>query len=144
MDNNYDDIINLPRPESYRPKMSALDRAAQFSPFAALTGYDAVIRETARLTERKTQLDESEKAVINGKLQMLNDFLDEKPEVTIVYFAPDSMKNGGEYVCATGVVRRICTSSREIIFDDGRTVPIDEIYDVESSLFGSYFVGGEL
>ena len=132
----YEDIINMEHPVSTRhPQMSMLDRAAQFSPFAALTGYDAAVKETARLTDARIELDENSKALLNEKLQMLQESLDEKPEVTIIYFLPDEKKAGGEYVSITGIIKKIDGNKREIIMTDGGRVPIEEIYGIEGALF---------
>ena len=126
MQNNYDDIIDLPHHVSAtRPQMSMMDRAAQFSPFAALTGYDAAIKETARLTDQKIDLDDYEKEEINDKIQ---DF-----EVVITYFQPDSRKAGGAYVDAVGIVKKIDEYDRVIILQDGKKIPIDDILDIDMS-----------
>src|ERR1035437_4752031 len=94
----YDDIIHLPHHISTtHPHMSAYDRAAQFAPFAALTGHDAAIAETARLTERRVELDEYSKADLNQRLCIIQDRMDEQPEVSITYFQPDQRKTGGAY-----------------------------------------------
>lgn len=136
MDKNYDDIINLPYHTSEtHPRMSMIDRAAQFSPFAALTGYNSVIQETERLTARRIELDESAKSVLNNKLQMIIDFTDDAPEVTIVYFKPDDRKTGGEYVTVCGTVKKIRTDTQELVFSDGTAIPVNEIYKIESPLF---------
>ena len=104
----YDDIINLPHYISQkRPQMSMLDRAAQFSPFAALTGYDAAIKETGRLTDERIELEEEALTILNMKYQMLMDALPDNPEVTITYFVPDERKEGGSYVSKTGVVKKL-------------------------------------
>ena len=103
----YEDIINLPHHVSKtRPQMSMLDRAAQFSPFAALTGYDAAIKETGRLTDEKIELDEDTKAALDMKQAYLIEMIDEQPEITIIYFLPDARKVGGAYVTVTGNLKR--------------------------------------
>ena len=108
MADNYNDIINLPHHVSAtRPQMSMMDRAAQFSPFAALTGYDAAIKETGRLTDEKIELGEEELSILNMKFQLLMDSLDEEPEVHITYFKPDDRKAGGAYLTASGTVKKI-------------------------------------
>ena len=105
--NKYDKIINLPHHvSSTRPHMSMIDRAAQFSPFAALTGYDAAVRETARLTEQKIELDEYEKAALDQRILLLQEHLKELPEVTITHFVPDERKDGGKYVSITEAVKK--------------------------------------
>ena len=140
MDNDctskYKDIIDLPHHQSLRrPRMAMIDRAAQFSPFAALTGHNDAIRETARLTDRKIELDEGTKSIINEKIQMISDFLFEKPTVTFTHFEPDIKKEGGTYLNTTGTVKRIDEFKREIILTDGRIILIEHIYDIESDLF---------
>lgn len=134
MQNNYDDIIDLPHHVSAtRPQMSMMDRAAQFSPFAALTGYDAAIKETARLTYQKIDLDDYEKEEINDKIQLITEHLGEDFEVVITYFQPDSRKAGGAYVDAVGIVKKIDEYDRVIILQDGKKIPIDDILDIDMS-----------
>ena len=140
MDNDcsskYKDIIDLPHHQSLRkPRMAMIDRAAQFSPFAALTGHNDAIIETARLTDRKIELDEGTKSIINEKIQMISDFLFEKPTVTFTHFEPDIKKEGGTYLNTTGTVKKIDEFKREIILTDGRIILIEHIYDIESNLF---------
>ena len=140
MDNDctskYKDIINLPHHQSLRrPRMAMIDRAAQFSPFAALTGHNDAIIETARLTDRKIELDEGTKSIINEKIQMISDFLFEKPTVTFTHFEPDIKKEGGTYLNTTGTVKKIDEFKKEIILTDGRIILIEHIYDIESDLF---------
>ena len=140
MDNDcsskYKDIIDLPHHQSLRrPRMAMIDRAAQFSPFAALTGHNDAIIETARLTDRKIELDEGTKSIINEKIQMISDFLFEKPTVTFTHFEPDIKKDGGTYLNTTGTVKKIDEFKREIILTDGRIILIEHIYDIESDLF---------
>lgn len=126
---NYNDIINLPHHVSAnRPHMSAVDRAAQFSPFAALTGHDAALRETARLTDSQTELDDSEKEIINCKLRMV---ISEKAEISIRYFMSDSRKSGGAYLNAVGYIKKIDAFNNAIIMSDGKVIPVECIRDVE-------------
>ena len=108
-----------------------MDRAAQFSPFAALTGYDAAIKETARLTDQKIELDDYEKEEINGKIQHIAEHLGEDFEVVITYFQPDGKKAGGAYVDALGVVKKIDEYERMIVFREGRKVSIDDILEIK-------------
>ena len=132
MTDNYNDIIDLPHHVSAtRPQMSMMDRAAQFSPFAALTGYDAAIKETARLTGQKIDLDDSEKEEINAKIQLIAERLGEDFEVVITYFQPDSKKAGGSYVDAIGIVKKIDEYERAIIFQDGKKILIDDVLDID-------------
>jgi len=127
-----EDIINLPHHVSTKhPQMSLQDRAAQFSPFAALTGYEAAVKETARLTDRRIELDEGEKEKINLQLQQIRENLAEGPEATLVYFVPDPRKEGGSYVTVTGRVLSIDEYKREILLQDGQIVPIEELFAVE-------------
>lgn len=129
----YEDIIHLPHPVSKtRPQMPMSDRAAQFSPFAALTGYDAAIRETARLTDKKLVLDEETCALLDRKQQYLCEIIAEKPEITVTYFMPDERKDGGSYVTVTGKLRRIDFCGRLLVLSDGRSIPLDDIADLES------------
>ena len=127
--NKYDDIINLPHHKSM------IDRAAQFSPFAALPCYGDAVKETARITDAKIELDESEKALINEKLLMIAEHLDNKPLVSITYFNPDTKKKGGEYLTITGTVKKLDVYNNQIKMTDGTTVKFDDIISVESDLF---------
>lgn len=139
MINPYDDIINLPHHTSAsRPHMSAYDRAAQFSPFAALTGYDSAITETARLTDKRAELDEYSKAALNEKLCMIQDQMDEQPEVSITYFQPDNKKSGGAYMTVTGCVKKIDEYERTVVMQDAAKIPIEDIFDIEGELFGAF------
>ena len=129
--NEYDDIINLPHHQSTKHKhMSNYQRAAQFAPFAALTGYDAAIDETARLTDKKLELSEEQQEYLNQQIQLLIECILEKPQVQITYFVPDERKSGGEYVTVTGNVRRVDDYNREIVFTDGMTVKIDDVWSI--------------
>ncbi len=124
----YDDIINLPHHRSVkRTHMSIYQRAAQFAPFAALTGYDAAIDETARLTDQKLELSDEQADHLNVQIQRIVENIADKPQVEITYFVPDNRKSGGEYVTVTGNVRRVDDSNREIVFVDGMTVGIDDV-----------------
>ena len=128
---NYDDIIDLPHPTSERhPRMPMANRAAMFSPFAALTGYDAAVKETARLTDAKVDLTEEEKSILDAKLQLLVP----GESVAITYFQPDAMKQGGAYVTASGEIKRVDGAAREIVLTDGRRIPIDDILKVQFEL----------
>ena len=134
----YDDIINLPHHVSTkRPQMPMLDRAAQFSPFAALTGYDDAIRETGRLTDTKIEITEEDMTVLNLKYQILVDRLEEKHEVTFTYFVPDKLKSGGAYVSKQGVVKKVDEYERLIILYDGTTIPMDDVLEIEGDIFDS-------
>ena len=127
--NEYDDIINLPHHQSSkRAHMSNHQRAAQFAPFAALTGYDAAIDETARLTDQKLELSDEQADHLNTQIQRVIENIVDKPQVEITYFVPDNRKSGGEYVTVTGRVRRVDDHNREIVFVDGMTVAIDDVF----------------
>lgn len=135
MTGQYDDIIGLPHHVSLtRPRMSASDRAAQFSAFAALTGYDTSIKESARLTDARIELDDSQKEEISEKLRLVTGQLD--AEIKITYFLPDTKKTGGKYVLATGTVKKVDEYERMIIMGDGKQIPIDEVIDVDCDVFG--------
>jgi hypothetical protein len=135
MTTQYDDIIRLPHHvSSTRPRMSAIDRAAQFSPFAALTGYDTSIKESARLTDARIELDDSQKEEISEKLRLVTGQLD--AEIKITYFLPDTKKTGGKYVLAAGAVKKVDEYERMIIMGDGKQIPIDEVIDVDCDAFG--------
>ena len=134
--NNYDDIINLPHHVSEtRPRMSQRDRAAQFSPFAALTGYDSEIKETARLTDEKLELDNYTISMIDSCLQILIDNAQERPIISITFFKADERKNGGTYVTVSGDFRRIDESNRTVVLTDGAIIPIEDIYAIEGNIF---------
>ena len=132
MDKKYAAIAGVPHHVSrVHPQMSMEDRAAQFSPFAALTGYGDVILETQRLTDEKVELDEEALALLNEKYQMLMRRMDEQPVVQITYFQPDERKEGGSYVTVTGVVRRVDDVMRKITMQDGNEIEMGEILNVE-------------
>lgn len=136
MNNHYEDIINLPHHISKtRPQMSMIDRAAQFSPFAALTGYDAAIQETGRLTDEKIDLGEEAKTVLDRKQHYLSDIISVQPEITVTYFLPDERKSGGSYLSVTGKLKRIDEYERMMILTDGKKIPLDDIMNIESELF---------
>ena len=132
----YDDIIGLPHHVSkVHPPMPRSNRAAQFSPFAALTGFEAAVRETERLTEERIELDESQKETLAKRLQMLLDAKGEKPEVSITWFQPDERKAGGAYITHEGRLMKYDWSERKIVMEDGICIPIDDLYGIESSVF---------
>mgnify|MGYP003295258305 CR=1 FL=1 len=110
--------------------MSMIDRAAQFSPFAALTGHNDAIIETARLTDRKIELDEGTKSILNEKIQMISDYLSEKPTVTFTHFELDIKKDGGAYLKTTGSVKKIDDFKKEIYLTDGTIISIEHIYEI--------------
>lgn len=128
----YDDIIGLPRHVSpKRSPMSNYDRAAQFSPFAALTGYDAVIEETGRLTDTRIELDEGGKALLDEQLQRIRERLPENPLVSFRVFCPDSRKTGGTYEMIRGHVKKIDPVTRCIVLTEGDVLSVDRIYAMD-------------
>jgi len=128
----YDDVINRQHPTSKKhPRMSNMNRAAQFAPFAALTGYEESIKETARLTDRRIELSEYEIEELNTKLSFIQEHIKERPEVTITCFQPDERKEGGAYITVTGKVRRIDDVNRILVFEDERIVWIETITGLE-------------
>lgn len=130
-EDRYDDIIDLPHPISKKhPRMPLLDRAAQFAPFAALTGHDSAIKETARLTEEEIELDENSRELLDIRLQYLQERLSERPEVTVTFFQPDARKSGGAYVTVTGVVKKVDAYARRLVFEDGREVEMGRIVEL--------------
>ena len=143
----YDDIIHLPHHQSQvHPHMSLSDRAAQFSPFTALTGYDDAVQETARLTESRIELDENSRVLLDERLRLLQINLEEHPFVTFTYFIPDSRKEGGSYSLAAGVIKKLDLLHRTITLyadngiSDGTEIPIDEITAIEGEIFRSMSV----
>ena len=125
----YEDVINRQHPTSKKhPRMSNMNRAAQFAPFAALTGYEESIEETARLTDRKRELSEDDIEEINAKLNFIQEHINERPEVAITYFQPDERKEGGAYITVTGKVRRIDDVIKIIVFEDERILCFDKIF----------------
>ena len=138
MNNRYNEIINLPHHVSKtRPQMPMSDRAAQFAPFAALTGYDAAIKETGRLTDEKIEMDEEALNILNMKFQILVDRLDDEPEVTFTYFKPDERKAGGAYIEVTGTVKKVDDFERLIVMQNGTKMPMDDILNIEGEIFAS-------
>lgn len=128
----YDDIIDLPRPTSQRrSRMTNYDRAAQFSPFAALTGFDAAIEETGRLTDRKIELDEAEKVRLDLVLQQIRGELFREPRIQVTYFVYDEFKSGGAYLTRQGCVRKIDSGYGALVLTDGALVPLREIIKLE-------------
>ena len=134
----YEDIVNLPRHISkVHPQATMADRAARFSPFAAISGYEDMVKEAARVTEERIDITDATKELLNEKLNMIIEFLDEEPEVTITYFEPDKKKDGGAYISITGTVKRIDEYERIVLMSDDKKIRIDEIYALESDLFYS-------
>ena len=140
IERNYDDMINMPCPTSpQHPRMPRADRAAQFAPFAALTGYDAAIDETGRLTDTKIDISEDMREKLDLKQNFLADIIDEQPEISVTYFIPDKKKSGGAYVTENGRLKQIDEYEQLIILTDGKKIPIQEVYSIESDLFRGMF-----
>ena len=127
----YDDIIHLSRPRSgRRAEMSNYDRAAQFSPFAALTGFDAAIEETGRLTDRRIELDEGGKQLLDEQMHAVLEVIDTQPQVEILWFRYDERKAGGSYVTTAGHVKKIDCYNQKILLADGQTIPLGEVFSI--------------
>ena len=136
MRGKYDDIIHLPHPtSSSHPRMSMADRAAQFSPFAALTGHSTAISETARLTDRKVELSEDTKALLDQKQRILSEHIKERPELVVTWFQPDERKDGGSYLTATGRLKKLDAIQRLLVLTDGTEIPLDDVASLESECF---------
>ena len=136
----YDDIINLPHHVSKKhPQMSLHDRAAQFSPFAALTGHKAAINETARLTDEKQILSEDVIAKLNEQLNLIKENIGTNPIVTITYFVPDDRKSGGAYISNTGVVKKINEYNHTVILTGKTVIPIEQISEMQSDIFSEIY-----
>ena len=136
MSGPYDDIINLPHPTSQRhPRMPIRDRAAIFSPFAALGGHGAAIAETARLTERQIELDEDAWAELDRRQAILLEHIDEQPEITITWFQPDEKKDGGAYLTTTGRLKKFRELERILLLTDGTEIPLQDVVSLESDIF---------
>ncbi|MBP3462984.1 MAG: hypothetical protein J6K45_00635 [Clostridia bacterium] len=140
MVSKYDDIINMPRHISKtRPQMSLYNRSAQFAPFAALTGYEEMVKETARLTDNKIEIDDGLRNIINKKLNIIREHLKEKPEITITYFVKDRKKSGGQYLTLKCVIRRIDLVNQEIILNDRSVIKLDDIININGNLIEGLF-----
>ncbi len=130
--NGYEDIMHLPHHVSKKHRqMSMRDRAAQFSPFAALTGYEEAVEETARRTDRRIELDEYEMQHLDEQIQKISLNLQEHPKVSITYFIPDVRKDGGKYITVTGNVKKMENFAHRIILMDGTSIPIQEVIEIE-------------
>lgn len=141
----YSDIIHFPHPVSTKhPQMPIADRAAQFSPFAALTGHDAAIKETARLTDQRLDLDEEEKARLDVKLRKVQVKLTEQPELLVTYFQADSQKSGGSYLTIKGRIKKINAYEQVLVMIDGLQIPIGDIYEIEGEIFELYDFGSQV
>lgn len=132
---DYSDIINLSRPVSKRPRMSLEQRSAQFAPFAALTGYEGQVKETARLTNKKIEINEELKEILNKKIQLIQKKIKEQPQIEITYFIPDLKKEGGRYETICNAIQKIDMYTNEIVMLDGTRIDIDDIIDIQGNLF---------
>lgn len=132
MSGPYDDIIDLPHPTSTRhPRMPMANRAAQFSPFAALTGYEDAVQETARQTVARPELTKEEKSHLNAELQALAEKISEHPTVSLTYFQPDERKAGGGFVTAEGAAKKLDRHTGMVILDDGRKIPVENLMSIQ-------------
>ena len=137
---SYDDIINLPNPTSTKhPRMPLSDRAAQFSPFAALTGHEAALKETARRTDEKLMLSDEVIAELNEKLKLIAETIGTQQVVRITYFVPDNKKAGGAYISHAGYVKRIDKYEHTVVMEDKTVIPSEQISDIEGEMFGDMF-----
>lgn len=140
MSGKYDDILHLPHPTSARhPRMPIAERAAIFSPFAALSGHAGAIAETARLTDQKMELDEDTKVELDRRQAVLLEHIAEQPEVTVTWFQPDERKDGGAYFTTTGRLKKINEMNRVLILLDGTSIPLEDVADLESNCFQNLF-----
>ena len=136
----YDDIINLPNPTSKKhPRMSQSGRAAQFSPFAALTGHEAAIEETARQMDEKLMLSDEVIAELNEKLNLISETIGTQQLIRITYFVPDNKKAGGAYISCSGCVKKIDGYEHAVVMEDKTVIPIEQISDIEGEMFGDMF-----
>ena len=132
----YNDIINLPHHVSKKyPQLSKASYAAQFSPFAALTGYEGIVSEVARITDERVELGDKENDILNAKLQVIGDPIKEQPEIKITYFEKDKKKSGGAYLQRNASIKRIDDVERIMYFTDGTNLPIDDITDMQGEIF---------
>ena len=137
--NNYADIINLKRPVSNHNHLSIESRASQFSPFAALTGYDSEVKETARITDKRIDIDDGLREMLNAKLNYLNDHIKENPNISITYFVKDPKKDGGKYLTKQGIIKRIDTVNEIIKFNDNMTISMNDIINITGDIFNTLY-----
>lgn len=133
--NDYNDIINLSRPNSKRSRMSLEQRSAQFASFAALSGFEGQVKEKARLTSKRVEIDEEVKAILDMKLKVIKDRIKSNPEVEITYFIPDDKKEGGKYVTIKNTIIKLDYYNRKILTAEGTKISLDEIIDIQSEIF---------
>ena len=136
--NNYEDIIKLTRPKSKHPHLGIDSRAAQFAPFAALTGYDSAVRETARLTKKKIELCDELKEVINTKLNYIENNIKDRNIITVTYFIKDEKKEGGRYESYSGIVKRVNNVEKFIKFEDNKLIEFDDILSLDGNVFNEF------
>ena len=138
--NNYKDIINLTRPQSKHPHLRIDSRAAQFAPFAALTGYDNAVKETARLTKRKIELNDELKEIINNKLNYIEKNIKDKNIISVTYFIKDEKKDGGRYENYSGIIKRINNVEEYIKFEDNKIINFNDILSLDGEIFNSFSI----
>lgn len=130
--NPYEDMLELPHPVSkMHPQMPRRDRAAQFAPFAALTGYEEAVREAARITEEKMILDEDSKVQLDWKLRCLQEKVKEQPIITVTYFMKDERKKGGKYVTVIGVLKKIDSYTHQFVLENGEEIPVEDVVSLD-------------
>ena len=137
--NNYTDIINLKRPVSNHNHLSIESRASQFSPFAALTGYDNEVKETARITDKRIDIDDGLREMLNAKLNYLNDHIKESPNISITYFVKDPKKEGGKYLTKQGIIKRIDTVNEIIKFNDNASISMNDMINITGDIFNTLY-----
>lgn len=137
--NNYTDIINLKRPVSNHNHLSIESRASQFSPFAALTGYDNEVKETARITDKRIDIDDGLREMLNAKLNYLNDHIKEIPNISITYFVKDHKKEGGKYLTKQGTIKRIDIVNEIIKFNDNASISMNDIINITGDIFNTLY-----
>lgn len=136
MSSQYDDIIDMPHHVSEKHvQMSMMNRAAQFAPFAALTGYESAIKETARVTDEFIELDDNSKDILDVKLQILQENIANHPQVTIIYFQPDNKKEGGSYITCNNIIKKIDVYNKAIIMLDETVIQIAMIIEIKGDIF---------
>lgn len=136
---NYDDIINLPHHVSKNhSQMSRYNRAAQFAPFSALTGYEESINEAGRYVTNKIELDDSNKEEINFKLNILNNLINQRNQVTFIFFSKDKLKDGGCYKTIKGILKKYDEINKLIILEDKTKIYLDDIFSIKSPIFDNY------
>ena len=132
----YNDIINLPHHVSEKHvRMTIEERSAQFAPYAALTGYEGQVKETARLTDRRIELDEELKVILDMKIQVIQELISNKPELEVTYFIPDDKKDGGRYETILDNINKIDIYKQQMIMQNGAIIDIKEIIDINSNIF---------